>query len=220
LADVSPRDPGGAAEECDPVPSAHASLPEDDGGHHGGAESLDDDRPVHLDEIDRTLRESADVARADRAAPIRAWRDSLRRFLEVLIYARSVLSDDVGILRHRLATDAPSSKEILDDLPAVLAARSWGEGWSGPDEPPDAAALDLDVFPRADVLLAVHAEMASIDLTSSQDARRVLALLEEQVAALVTRQHAVEARLQEIRTVIVRQYQEGVIPTEGSEGSR
>ncbi len=55
--------------------------------------------------------------------------------------------------------------------------------------------------------------MARVDLSSAEDARRVLSVLEEQVAALTLRQEAVETRLEEIRAAIVRQYEEGVIPS-------
>jgi hypothetical protein len=195
------------------VPSAQAPLPDDEGGREAGG-SPGDDEPVLLEDIDRILQESAGVADAHGATPVRAWRDALRRDLEALIYARSVLADDVAILRHRLATDAPSSKEVVDDLPDVLAGRSWGEGWSAPDEPGSGVDLDPGVFARADVLVAVHAEMATLDLTSPEDVRRVLADLEGQLGSLVTRQEAVETRLEEIRATIVRQYEEGIIPTQ------
>jgi len=199
------------------VPSAQAPLPDDEGGREAGG-SAGDDEPVLLEDIDRILQESAGVADAHGATPVRAWRDALRRDLEALIYARSVLADDVAILRHRLATDAPSSKEVVDDLPDVLAGRSWGAGWSEPDEPGSGVDLDPGVFARADVLVAVHAEMATLDLTSPEDVRRVLADLEGQLGSLVTRQEAVETRLEEIRATIVRQYEEGIIPTQNWPG--
>ena len=199
------------------MPSAQAPLPDDEGGREAGG-SPGNDEPVLLEDIDRILQESAGVADAHGATPVRAWRDALRRDLEALIYARSVLADDVAILRHRLATDAPSSKEVVDDLPDVLAGRSWGAGWSEPDEPGSGVDLDPGVFARADVLVAVHAEMATLDLTSPEDVRRVLADLEGQLGSLVTRQEAVETRLEEIRATIVRQYEEGIIPTQNWPG--
>jgi hypothetical protein len=195
------------------VPSGQAHLPDDAAGHREAGEVPDEERPLDLEDVDAALRESAGVADASGATPIRAWRQGLTRILETLVYARGVLTDDMGILRHRLATDAPSSKEMVDDLPGALAARSWGEGWSAPDTPSNGAELDTGVFARSDALLAVHAEMASVDLTSAEDARRVLGALEEQVAALTLRQEAVETRLEEIRAAIVRQYEEGVIPS-------
>jgi hypothetical protein len=199
------------------VPSAHAHLPDDETGHREAGATPDEERPILLEEIDAALLESAAVADAHRAASIRAWRDSFTRVLETLSYARGVLADDVSILRHRLASASPSGKEMVDDLPGALTARSWGEGWSAPD---DSATGELDpaIFVRSDDLLAVHAEMASVDLTSVEDVRRVLGVLEEQVAALTTRQEAVEARLREIRAAILRQYEEGAFPTSNRPG--
>ena len=199
------------------MPSAQAPVPDDDAGRaaRGGP---DDEQPILLDDVDRVLQESAGAADAHGASPVRAWRDTLRRSLEALIYARSVLADDVAILRHRLATDVPSGKEVVDDLPDVLAGRSWGEGWSAPQSPASGADLDPGVFARADALVAVHSEMAAVDLTSPEDVRRVLALLEAQLGALVSREEAVQARLEEIRAAILRQYEEGVIPSQNWPG--
>ena len=75
------------------------------------------------------------------------------------------------------------------------------------------AELDPGVFVRSEVLVAPHGEMADVDLTSPQDVRRVLGHLEDQVAALVSREAAIEARLGEIRAAIIRHYEEGSIPT-------
>jgi hypothetical protein len=197
-AGVSPCDPGGAAEEGDPVPSAQAHLPDDDADRREAGESGDQEHAILLEEIDDALRESAAVGDTHGAGAIATWRDSLTRILETLTYAGSVLADDVAILRHRLATDAPSSKEMVDDLPRALATSSSGQDSSAPEDRSDGAELDPAVFARSDALLAVHAEMASVDLTSAGDVRRVLAILEEQRAALTTRHVAVAARLEEI----------------------
>ena len=48
-----------------------------------------------------------------------------------------------------------------------------------------------------------------MDLTSAFDVRGSLVVIEEQLAALTERQQAVEARLQEIRAAVIRQYQDG-----------
>ncbi len=191
------------------MPSAQAHLPDDEASDRAAGAAPDEVRPILLEEIDAALHESAAVADAPGTTSIRDWRDSLTTVLETLTYARGVLADDVSILRHRLATATPSSKEMVDDLPGALTARSWGEGWSAPDDPSAAGELDPGIFVRSDDLLAVHAEMASVDLTSADDVRRVLGVLEEQVAALTARLEAVEARLAEIRAAIVRQYEEG-----------
>lgn len=202
------------------MPSAHAQLPDgDDGDGDGESEgSPESERPILVADIDRVLDESAGVATAEGPVSVRAWRDELTRALESLRYARGVLADDVGILRHRLATGAPSTKEVVDDLPEVLAARSRGEESSAPDHLDPGAELDPGVFARAERLLAAHSEMANVDLTSPEDVRRVIGQLEEQVAVLVAREVAVEARLGEIRAAIIRQYEQGAIPTQNWPG--
>jgi hypothetical protein len=78
--------------------------------------------------------------------------------------------------------------------------------------------LDPAVFARSDTLLAVHAEMASVDLSSAGDVRRVLAVLEEQLAALTTRHVAVEARLEEIGVAALRENGHGAIPSSNRPG--
>jgi hypothetical protein len=197
------------------VPSAQAHLPDDGGGLLGsGGEGRGEDRPVLLEGIDRALEESGRVGDTQRAASIRVWRDELSRALGALNYAESILRDDVAILRHRLATGAPSSKEIIDDLPGVLADPPSGTPASAPEAPGADVEADPGLFARSDALLAVHAEMAGVDLTSSDDVERVLALVEQQVTALATRRQAVETRLAEIRTAIITEYKQGAHPTE------
>ncbi len=66
---------------------------------------------------------------------------------------------------------------------------------------------------RSEQLVAPHGEMAGVDLTSPADVRRVLGTLEDQVAELVSREAAVEARLGDIRAAIIRHYEEGAIPS-------
>jgi hypothetical protein len=51
--------------------------------------------------------------------------------------------------------------------------------------------------------------MARVDLSSAVATAGVRALLEEQLGLLTERQAAVEARLQQIRAVIIRRYREG-----------
>jgi hypothetical protein len=194
------------------VPSAHAQLPEGEGEAGGSEGAPEPDRPILLAEIDRALDESAGVTASSGAVAVRAWRDELTGALEALQYARGVLADDVAILRHRLASGAPSNKEVVDDLPGVLAARSTGQGSSAPEHLDSGTELDPGVFARSEALVAAHTEMAGVDLTSPEDVRRALGHLEDQVAALVTREGAVEARLGEIRAAIIRQYEEGAIP--------
>ncbi len=166
------------------MPSAQAHSPGDDADRREAGDTEGMDHPILLAEVDDALRDSADVARRRSLERSVAWGDSLFVILETLTYACSVLADDVRILRHRLATDAPSSKEVVDDLPRALTTSSWGTDRSAPDDRSDRAELDPAVFARSDTLLAVHAEMASVDLSSAGDVRRVLAVLEEQLAAL------------------------------------
>ena len=78
--------------------------------------------------------------------------------------------------------------------------------------------LDLGVFVRSDRLVAGHEQMALIDLSSPEDVERLLGELEAELAELTERQDAVEHRLQQIRATIVRQYQEGMVPTRGWPG--
>jgi hypothetical protein len=70
--------------------------------------------------------------------------------------------------------------------------------------------IDEGLFVRTDHLLAPHREMALLDLASPAARGRVLELIEEQLALLTERQAAVEARLQQIRSVVFRRYREGV----------
>ena len=200
------------------MPSAQAHSPGDDADRREAGDAEGMDHPILLAEVDDALRDSADVAGAKEPGAIRSWGDSLFVILETLTYACSVLADDVRILRHRLATDAPSSKEVVDDLPRALTTSSWGTDRSAPDDRSDRAELDPAVFARSDTLLAVHAEMASVDLSSAGDVRRVLAVLEEQLAALTTRHVAVEARLEEIGVAALRENGHGAIPSSNRPG--
>ncbi len=57
-------------------------------------------------------------------------------------------------------------------------------------------------------MLAAHREMAGVNLSSPAAATRLQALLEDQLAILTERQAAVEARLQQIRALIIRRYRD------------
>jgi hypothetical protein len=184
-------------------------------GDDGPDRSLQD-RPLTLAGIDRLLEESAEVERPGSDAPIRAWRDDLTFVLEALTYARTILSADVALLRHardlsgadgNVGTGGPS----VDDLPGVLAPAS-GEhpeptaAQSGEFVEPEITA---DLFTRTDQLLRAHDEMAEVDLTSPFDVAGSLGVVEADLQALTDRQDHVEARLQEIRAAVIRDYQEG-----------
>ena len=101
----------------------------------------------------------------------------------------------------------------------MLAARTWGDGWTVPDPedlgPPVREDWEdgWDVFTRSDLLMSAHQQMAYTDLTSRPDVQRVLRSILEQLANLALRREIVEARLQEIRAAIVQQYRDGEVST-------
>ena len=193
--------------------SAHAPFPgRDETGPSDEFDAwADDPSPILLADIDQVLEESAHVERAGASDPIRAWRDDLTVALDSLAYARGVLAADVGILRHCLA--APHQHVVVEDLPSVMQAGVWGDGWSAPDGgKPEPAQMDEEIFVRADGLMTAHQEMAHADLSSREEVTRVLGELEAQLDDLAQRQEAVEVRLQEIRAAIVRQYKDGQVP--------
>ncbi len=193
------------------MPGAHAHAHEDDQSGAGGASP--EERPILLADIDRVLGESAVVERLRGRPPIRVWRDELTLARESLAYAREILAADVAILRRCLAgNEAADLQAVVGELPTVVAAHPWGEGWSGPREIEDLGEIDLGVFARSDRLVAAHEKMASADLSSPEDLSRLLAEFEAQLTELTERQQAVERRLQQIRAAIVLQYQEGGIP--------
>jgi hypothetical protein len=206
--------------------ATHAPVP--GGGGHGEAELSLRDRPIDLVDIGRVLGASAHVERLGEAAPIRAWRDDLTLIEEALSYARAVLTADVAILAKAGSPSPTESESIMDELSSVLAAslreERWvepdgeGEDLGTPDDPGlddlglDDLGLDESLFIRTDHLLAAHQEMARVNLSSPAAAARVRERVEEQLAILTERQAAVEARLQQIRAVIIRRYQIAAAP--------
>jgi hypothetical protein len=185
---------------------------DDDPGNHDRLTRA----PILLTDIDRALRESAAVADAgaDGPLPIREWRDELAVALESLAYAQTVLSADVGMLRHRLSAEDGDGPVLVDDLPHVLSSRPWGKGWSAPCGSEGPSRADWEIFARSDQLMSAHEEMAQIDLSSRDDVSRVIHSMEHQLIDLNRRQQAVESRLHEIRAAIVRQYEDGAVTTE------
>ena len=113
---------------------------------------------------------------------------------------------------------------MVDELSRVLAAGLREDRWADPEDeghdlgPDDDLLLDDDLglseglFIRTDHLLAAHQEMARVNLSSAAAAARVRELVEDQLAILTERQAAVEARLQQIRAVIIRRYQIAAAP--------
>jgi hypothetical protein len=195
------------------VPTAHAQVPDDEPDPSAPRVSSFRSRPVGLADIDHLLEASSGVATSRGATPVRAWRDDLALVLDALRYARAILAADVGILRHALAAGGSSEKTVIDELPKVLGARSWGDGWSEPSDPEATSEIDPDVFVRAGELVAAHQEMAAVETSSPEEVARVLGHLEDRLVEITARQDAVELRLREIREAIVRQYREGVVPT-------
>ena len=197
------------------MPSAHAHLHEDD--EFGPEDLAADERPILLADIDRVLGESAVLERTRGASPIRVWRDELTLALESLAYARSILEADVAILRHSLGDPPPELRAVVDDLPAIMGAPRRGAPRSDRehdvDEADEGDGFDLGVFLRSDRLVAAHERMATIDLSSPEDAGQALRELETELRELTARQEAVEVRLQQIRAAIIRQYQEGEVRT-------
>ncbi len=168
-------------------------------------------RPINLVDIGRVLGESAKAERLG-DIPIRAWREDLTVIRDALSYARAILAADVAILTESGSSSQTGQQGVVDELPGVLAPSVPETPWR--DEDLDLLGLEVDIdeglFVRTDHLLASHREMARVDLTSSAARGRVLELIEEQLALLTERQAAVEARLQQIRSVIFRRYREGV----------
>ena len=193
--------------------SAHAHMPKGNSGDAVEALLLRD-RPIRLADIDQVLDASAEVEHAPESAPIRTWREELTLARESLAYARVVLSSDVAIVRHGLHADS-QEYSVVAELPAVMASQPWDEGWSTLRDLPDRPRMDLDpdVFERSDELMSAHQEMAHLDLSAPEEVTRVLCLLEGQLSAVTERHSAVEIRLQQIRSAIVRQYQQGAVST-------
>ena len=170
------------------MPSAQAQAHDHDGGRTEG-----DVAPLSLADVDRLLLESARVAHAGPAAPVRTWRADLTEALAVLSYAETVLAGDAALLRHCLTGVPVDHKAVLDDMARTL---------SGGDDLGDAAAavpVEETLFARA-------------DLSEPAGVRRLLDDVEAQLEEVGTRQREVEARLTDIRAVVVRQYREGIVP--------
>jgi hypothetical protein len=194
--------------ECDPVPPAEAHAEGDD----DGAEVAPGDRPFDLVDVARALGESANLQRLGQRAPIRAWRDYLTLIRDSLSYAVDVLTADVAVLSR---PGAERATEPLDVRPEPLGGRA-DEPDDGPWPPLDLedfdVAIDEGLFARTDQLLTAHREMARVDLSSPGATAEVLALVQEHLAILTERHAAVDARLQQIRAVIISHYRQAATP--------
>jgi hypothetical protein len=189
--------------ECDPVPPTDAHADSDD-----AAELWRRDRPINLIDIARVLGESAHVERLSGAA-IRAWRDDLTLIRDSLSYARAILAADVDILSDPGSQKPPASRDVVDTLPDGLSSSPSADQWS-PEDLGDLEDLDLAIdeglFARTDQLLAAHRALARVDRSSAAATAVALDQVEEQLAILTERHATVEARLQQIRLVILRRY--------------
>jgi hypothetical protein len=202
----------GDDEGSNPVRSARTHLQPGSGQDLDGTESslLSETDPIQLTDIDRVLEDSADVADANQAAPVRVWREELTVALESLSYAQSVLASDVGILRHCLANESVDAQAVVAELPRLVTGEATDEAWSRPaDADVEVDDLDWTVCIRSDQLMTAHQEMAGADLSSSEDVTRVLRDLEAQLSELARRQDAVEGRLQQVRRAMMGQYGTG-----------
>jgi hypothetical protein len=195
------------------VPGVHAHAHDDDTESSRSSETPARERPISVADIDRLLEASAGAAESTGASPVRAWRDALTLALESLRYARTILAADVKILRHAMATEGPDDQAVVDDLPAIVTTGTWTEERASTDDPPPGAELDPSVFVRSDPLLSAHQEMARTDLSSPGSVARTLQALEEQLVAVTEREAAVGDRLRQIRATIVRQYEDGAVPS-------
>jgi hypothetical protein len=195
--------------ECDPVSPTDAHA-----GGEGAADPSLRDRPIDLIDIARALGESSNIERLDGAA-IRAWRDELTLIQESLSYARTILAADVAILSQSRSEGTTTGRDVVDELPGRLTSSPGEEQWSAEDlvELEDLeVAFDEGLFARTDQLLRAHREMARVDLSSAAATANALALVEEQLAILTERHAAVDARLQQIRAVIIRRYRQAAAP--------
>ena len=175
------------------------------------------DRPINLIDIARVLGESANIERLDGAA-IRAWRDDLTLIRDSLSYARAILAADVAILSESGSQRPPAGRDVVDTVPSGLSSSPGQDQWSAEDlegledlEDLD-LAIDEDLFARTDQLLAAHRALARVDRSSAAATAGALAQVEEQLAILTERHATVEARLQQIRLVILRRYRQEAAP--------
>ncbi len=197
------------------MPLTQAHLYETDGT---GLDALvRGEGPIFLADVDQVLEESKCAGHAC-ATAVRSWREDLTLARECLAYARSVLTSDVGILRHCLADSGSGPETILADLPAAMASGESGDGGSDGGASELSSTMLHQVFARSDALMSAHDEMARTDLTSPEEVRRLLEAIHDQINGLEQRQVAVAARLQQLRAAIIRLYHEGSLPTPDRRG--
>jgi hypothetical protein len=187
------------------MPPTDAPAESDD-----GSELWLRDRPIDLIDIARALGESSNIERLSGAA-IRAWRDDLTLIRDALSYARTILAADAAILSQPRPEGTTAGRDG-GEPPHGLSSSPDVDEWSVEDLEDLEVAFDEGLFVRTDQLLRAHQVMARVDLSSAAATADALALVEEQLAILTERHAAVEARLQQIRAVIIRRYQQTVTP--------
>jgi hypothetical protein len=192
------------------------------GAHHSGAEGpgalARASHPIDLDDVDRLVRDSAEVVAApsDDATTMRAWREDLTAVLTILAYAREILAGDITVLHHCLAATGgggtpAGSDDLIRDLPGLLATVPSPDVGSEPGSPtvvvPPPGEDELaELVARGEILVSAHRHLAQTDLASPASVARALGLLEAQLTSVVERQGAVAARLQEIRVLVLRHH--------------
>ena len=194
--------------ECDPVPSADTDAPGDDHATtlRSSAAAGPPDPPGRHRPAPRRARPTSS---AWAGAAIRAWRDDLTLVLESLSYARAILAADVAILRSPARTRPPAARDVVDDAPRQPARRARART-SGPSP---RTCEDLEpghrrgpLRPHGPTPGGPPGDGPGGPLVRAVRRAGALAQVEEQLGVLTERQAAVEARLQQIRAVILRRY--------------
>jgi hypothetical protein len=165
---------------------------------------------VTLMDVDQLLETASSLDSSASAAQLRGGRDDLVHVAVLLSYARHVLSVDIGALRAIVEAPAMDLQDLVDGLPRILGEASIGGGWTlSPDAPATSASARQAVEGAADGLMSCHAELARIDLGSSDALREVLTRLELQLAMVAECRELVEKRVREIQALLVEQYKRG-----------
>jgi hypothetical protein len=145
-------------------------------------------------------------------APIRTRRNELTLVLEALTYARAFFPVTWrSCVSGVPATQSASRAWPTTDRAPWASPRTTDEA-TEPTDDEDEAEFNLAIFDRTDQVVSAHHELARVDLTSQVDVARVLAAVDEQPAGLTTRREAAEARLRQIRAVVIRQCQQATPP--------
>jgi hypothetical protein len=163
-----------------------------------------------LTDVDHLLESTTTLDASTPAARLRGGRDDLVHVAVLLSYARHVLSVDIGALEAIAETSGGDLQALVDDMPRVLEQASIGGGWSlSPDAPATTASARQAVEGAADGLMPAHADLARLDLRSSEAVRETLRELQIQVATVSERRELVEKRVRDIQALLAAQYKRG-----------